>query len=80
MKILDTNVEPQYTGIYLVRVGQFYWIPDIKNPHNLYEMASVKGVHKFDNFIVKIEDETEEDIFQGLNLWDDQVIISMERL
>ncbi len=81
MKIIELNrVEPRYTGKYLIRVGTYYWIPDIRNPHNLYETTSVKGVHKFTTFHVEVEDASEEDVFLALELRDDQVIISMEIL
>ena len=78
MKIIEAK--PRYTGTYLIRVGTFYWLPSIRNPHNGCEMTSVKGIYKFDTFVVEVEDEDEEDIFIGLELRTDQVIISIEKL
>ena len=78
MKLEMLDIELRYTGKYRIRIGQFYWLPAIKNPNNSYEVAHVKGVHKIDAFNIKVEEMTEEDIFKELELYDDQVIMSLE--
>ena len=69
---------PTYTGTYLIRVGTFYWLPSIVNPHNRYKYTSVRGIKKFDTFTVEVDNESEKDIFQALGLYPDQVITSIE--
>ena len=80
MKLEILDIEPRYTGKYTIRVGKFYWIPSIKNPHNSYERANVKGVHSFQVIFVEVEDMSEEDIFNALRLTLEDVIISIELL
>ena len=72
--------EPKYNGSYLIRVGQFYWLHSIRDPNNAYEHVNVKGVYGFSKFTIVAEGETEEEIFTLLNLYNDQVIMSIEKL
>ena len=80
MKLEILDIEPRYTGKYTIRVGKFYWLPAIGNPDNFYDMIRVKGAHSFQVIFVEVKDMSQEDIFQALELQDDQVILSMELL
>ena len=72
--------ETTYSGRYLIRYGTFYWIPNVINPYNAYETASVKGIREFGRALIEAHGETEEEIFAALGLYDDQVILSMEKV